>query len=252
MTLIIVLLIASIAIFIYKMLAEPSDKQMLKQIEAEENASRDIAEFKTTELIFNQFNMYIIDLFAEIEEISEEDLQQILSKDFPYYKNGDSYELCRDLNRADLIRVNNKTGLYDKGGAFKDLRLTFPNLIKFLKGKWNLTDMFNHDIYWKYSVEKGSISKIINSSINLTFFTFGVKNSLELSRELKISKDDNTNDFLCLYTKTETHIKHPGKLTEKRLLHYDFIKLEKELPTTEYDIFLQNWISTATELVNIK
>ena len=69
MTTVIVLIIAAIAIFIYKMLAEPSDKQLLEKRKAEEKANEEMVEFKKNEMVFNQFNGYIEDVFSKTKLI---------------------------------------------------------------------------------------------------------------------------------------------------------------------------------------
>ena len=250
MTTVIVLIIAAIAIFVYKMLAEPSDKQLLEKRKAEEKANEEMVEFKKNEMIFNQFNGYIEDVFTKTKELSKENLQQILSQDFPRYKNGDPFELYLDLLRAGLIESDYKTELYHKGRAFNDLRLTFPKLVEFLKGKWNVTDMFTHDMHGRYRIERGSISKIIDSSIYLTYFNFGVSKGRELLGELKVSVDNIDNESLYLYTKTERHIKNLSDPTEKKLLHYDYVSLQKELSSAQYQKILNDWLSQAKDVVD--
>gem|GEM_PF-6848679 len=248
MTTIIVLIIAVITIFIYKMVAEPSEKQLLEKRKSEELVNEQILEFKKNEIIFNQFSAYVKEIFAKTKEISKENLQYILAKDFAGYKNGNVLELYSDLLRADLIEVSYKTKLYHKGSAFNDLRLTFPILVEFLKRKSNVTEGFTHDMHGRFEVEKASISKIINSSTCLVYFTFGVSSGSDLIKELRLSFDNIINGDLYLYTKTEKHIKNIDRMTEKENLHSDYVSLQNDLSSEQYQNILNEWLSQAKSL----
>jgi len=250
---VIVIIIAIIAIFIYKMVTEPSSKEILAKSKSEEKANEEIVEFKKKEIIFNQFRGYIDNLFADNLNFSKDDLFKKLAKDFSYYKNGDTSELFYDLREARLIERDYKTELYTKGKAFEDLRLTFPDLIEFLKKKWNMTDGFTHDMHGRNRIEKGSISKIIDSSIYITYFHFGVSKGNDLLKELKIADNYIAAQSLYLYSKTERHIKNlPGNPIEKKLLHYDYKYLEKELSSSQCEHILNEWLAKASAVVRIQ
>lgn len=249
MTTITVLIIAALAIFIYKIVVEPSDKELSEKRKNDQKVSGKMIEFQRNELVFKQFHVYFADIYNKAREISNESLQHKLFKDFPHYKNGNTEELYHDLIRAELIDSDPKTGVSYKGDAFNNLRLTFPRLVTFLEGKGNLTEMFTHNIHDNYWTETANISKIVDSKIGLTYFNFGVARGSELPKELAKLSTNIENESMYLYTKTETHI-NLSSLNEKKLLHYDYVVLQKELLTSQYQEILNEWFSQANELLD--
>jgi len=246
MSIIIIIVIAAIAIFVYRKITGPSEKEILSQREAEEKAKARFAEFKIREMIFHQFNGYIDDLFSKKKMYSESELLQDFSKAFPHYKNGDTRELFRDLYGAWLIEKDHETELYKRGSAFDDLRLTFPGLIEFLKRKGNyINSGFTHNMHGRDSIKKGNISKMLASGN----FHFGVSKGREILNELKIVDNNISEQSLYLYTKTERHTQSASNPNEKKLLHHDYKLLEKEISFTQYEQILNDWLAKATEIM---
>jgi hypothetical protein len=249
MTTISILIIVAMAIFFYKSLTEPSDEQLLANREAEKKATDEMVEFKKNEMVFNQFNKYIEKLFVATKELTLEDLRRILANDFPHYKKDDPFDLFYDLSRAGLIESDYKTKLYHKGSAFYDLRLTYPTLLEFLKGKSFGPDRFSSDVYRKFAIKKGRISKEISSSGHIVFYYFGVGRGNDVLKELKMIDHNIANESLYLYTMTEQQINHYPLPTEKKLLQYDYVILRKELLPTQYEKYLNDWFVQSKELV---